>query len=365
MQLLSDSPVWSRPPNLCGGDRLCNWPASRPLLSALLLLVMVTLLTNAKARAEPEFRLAGVNYLGDLPTLVADQHGLFGEEGIAVSVDYGFSGKENLERLRSGETDFALMALTPLVIDYLRDPTPGEPSDPVIIANLVHADDLNQLVTLKRVDLQSPADWRGKRVGMMKGTNAEFFWWQYMIYHGLDAAAITMIDLPTSQLPAALLEGNIDAALLWEPWTSQLLERLGDELRVFDTSDVYTAKWILVMRREMSVKEPEALQALLRAYIGATKWIEGEPDAAMRMYSEQAGVTLKTVQDRWIKLHYQAVLNWSLLVSLQQHFEWARQAGYYSGARTRGVLGMIDATPLASIAPTAVTIPHVSGTARQ
>ncbi|MDZ7748712.1 MAG: hypothetical protein U5K43_07600 [Halofilum sp. (in: g-proteobacteria)] len=85
--------------------------------------------------ADPPIRIDGVTYLGDLPTLVAEHRGLFTRNGIRAEVRHGDSGKQNLGRLRAGETDFALMALTPWC--WTSWPTRPRPArdDPVALAS--------------------------------------------------------------------------------------------------------------------------------------------------------------------------------------------------------------------------------------
>ncbi len=73
----------------------------------------------------PVVRIDGGAFLGDLPTIVADSRAMFAEHGLETAIAYSDSGARNMQRLRADEVDFALMALTPLVLDRLADSTPG------------------------------------------------------------------------------------------------------------------------------------------------------------------------------------------------------------------------------------------------
>lgn len=139
----------------------------------LVLLACCAMATGQAADAA-SVRLAGVDYLGDLPTVIAHDEGLFARHGLDVEVEFNGSGRDNLERLRAGTTDFALMALTPIVLDRLADPSPGQADDPVILASLVHSTRLNHVVVPASGPVEHPADLRGRRVGLRKGTNSEF-----------------------------------------------------------------------------------------------------------------------------------------------------------------------------------------------
>lgn len=304
-------------------------------------------------------RITGVLYLGDLPTLVADRRGLFAAGGVEADVRYGFSGKRNLEKLRAGETDFALMALTPLVIDLLQDPDPGEADDPVILASLVHSTRLNQVLALTGSGLERPADLVGRRVGIMRGTNAEFVWSLFAAYHGLDPGAVEVVDRPVPDLLTAILDQRIDAAVLWEPWTTRLHQGTGGAVRVFPGSNVYTAKWVLVARRASVARDAGQARAVLDAYREAIEYIEQHTGEALEIYARQAAVSPDLLAGVHRDLSFELSLDWSVIATLQQQLQWAGHAGYERAGPPPRVLSLIEPGPLRSLAPHAVGIPAV------
>jgi len=305
-------------------------------------------------------RISGVDYLGDLPTKVADHHGLFAAQGIDAVVEYGASGRDNLRALRAGETDFALMALTPLAIDLAADSNPREPDDPVILASIVHSTRLNQVVALAP-DLDTPTKLSGSRIGLMRGTNAEFVWALFAAYHGIDPATVEIADRAINELPDALKDGEIDAAVLWEPWTSRLRFDVGDRLNTFAGSNIYTAKWVVVTRRDIANREPEQARAVLAAYDAAIDVIRRDPAVTAAIYAEEAGGIPHALREERSSVLYGLNLDWSLLASLRQQFEWAITAGYAGNEPQRDILARIDPRPLRIALPSAVGIPAWSG----
>jgi ABC-type nitrate/sulfonate/bicarbonate transport system substrate-binding protein len=299
--------------------------------------------------------LQGVHYQGDLPTLIADRRGLFADHGLQVAVDYGRSGKNNLAQLRAGEVDLALMALTPIVIDRLQDGTPDEAGDPVVLANLAHSTRLNHVVTLKR----SPGDpgraLRGARIGVMKATNAEFLWSLFAARHGLENGLVELVNMPTDQIPAALETGKIDAGVVWQPWTDRLRARFGRRLTVFQSSTVYTAKWVLATRRMFVRDHADVVRRVLRAYDAAIEQIHRAPAAALARYRDRAGGSAEdaSVPDRVI---YELSLDWSIVASLFEQSAWARRVGY--GGDRFDPVDLLSPAPLRRIAPATVHLPN-------
>lgn len=326
------------------------------LLIAHTLIILVASASLEVHAADTPVRIGGVTYIGDAPTVIADQRGLFTANDVQAEVSYAVAGKHNLERLRAGEIDFALLALTPLVIDRLSDETPGRDDDPVILANLIHATHLNEILVPATSPIDDPRDLAGRTVGLSRGTGAEFVWWLFTRYHGLDPASVTVIDQPANELPDALVSGSIDAAILWSPWRARLESRTGQELHSFAGVDIYTAKWVLVTRRAVSNEEPAQCRAILSAYRDAIRFIQQRPEQAMRMYAEHADIDPQDLEEPWDPLIYDINLDWNVVTTLQQQFEWARRDTPMKNA-SGGILSLLAPSPLRELLPNSVSIP--------
>ena len=321
------------------------------LLCALLLSSWWPGTEHAGAADSRPIRLAGVDYLGDLPTVIARNDGLFVRHGLDVDVRFQSSGKGNLERLRAGETDFALMALTPIVLDRLANPSVGRASDPVILAGLVHSVRLNHVVVPRASSIERPEDLRGRRIGLRKGTNAEFAWWLFAHYHGFDPSAVELVDYPVEAIADALREQAVDAAVVWEPWLSRLQEAGRPGVRRFPGSDIYVAQWVLVTTRASARDQPERSRAVLAAYRDAIATIQRDPEAAIGAYARHADIPSDILRNHWPALDFELNLRWSLLATLQQKIDWAVRSGQIRNTASINVLDLVDATPLRMLDP--------------
>ncbi len=314
--------------------------------------------------ADARVRIGGATYLGDAPTLVADRRDLFSANDINAEVDYAVSGKDNLERLRAGEIDFALMALTPLVLDRLSDPTPGGKDDPVILASLVYATHLNEVLVPADGPINEPADLAGRVVALTRDTSAEFAWWLFTRYHGLDPNAIDVMDMPANEVADALASGAADAAVLWAPWEARLEARTDRELRTFSGIDLYTAKWVLVTRRDTCNGMPGLCRGILSAYRDAIEFIQQHPDRALDLYAEHADVDPQYLDEVWDPLIYDLNLDWNVVTTLQQQLEWARQRTPMQN-ESGGILSTISPTPLRELLSDSAKIPDPAEEPRQ
>jgi ABC-type nitrate/sulfonate/bicarbonate transport system substrate-binding protein len=315
-------------------------------------------------RSWPAVRIGGATYLGDLPTHVADNNRLFAEESLRADVQYSESGRHNLARLRAGETDFALMALTPLVLDRLADRDPGQPEDPVILASLLQSYELTAVLARPGTGIERPADLAGRRVGLERGTNTEFVWWLFEQVHRIDPASVRTVSVPFSRAAAALLGSRVDAVVLPEPWASELetrYQQLEDRQPVrFDTHNLYAGRWIIVTTRRHLHERYDTCRRVLSAYRQATEWIERSPQDAISIYAGSTAGSRRNLADRWQALDYDINLDWALVSSLQEQFHWARDRRIEHEADPIHVLDLIEPGPLQQISPAAVKIPEAA-----
>ncbi len=328
-------------------------------LGVILPLTVAILIPGMALPVEPpteRVRIAGAFYLGDAPTVVASERGLFAAHGIEAEVSHLASGKLSLAKLRAGEADFALTALTPVVLDRLADADPGGWDDPVILASLAHSGDLLQIITLDRLDIRSVADMRGKRVAIDRGTNAEFVWWLHEQYHGIERAVVELVDLSFPDIPAALVAGRIDAAVLWEPHVS-ILKDAQPGTRHFHLHNLYAGKWVLVTTRRTAQERRALCRQVLAAYGEAIAFMERRPDEALALFSQRMDVATGVLAAHWNALDYGLHLDWGLIAGLQEQLHWAQAVGYDNGSEPVRVLDLIDAGPLGDLGIGAVSIP--------
>jgi ABC-type nitrate/sulfonate/bicarbonate transport system substrate-binding protein len=310
------------------------------------------------AAEAPVVRIDGVAFLGDLPTIVADSRGLFADQGLETVIEYSRSGVRNLQRLRAGEVDFALMALTPVVLDRLADATPGGADDPVILASLLQAHQLIGIVTAPDSGIESSADFAGRRVAVEPGTNSEFAWWLFERFEGIDSEPVQLIRMPTADMTEAMLAGQLDAAVMPEPWATHLEQAMVTDgqkrQRLFDTRNFYVGKWVLVTTRRQVTTREEICQKVLTAYRQAIDFMEREPLEGLSYYTTKIEDTESVDPENWHSVTFDMNLDLSLVAALRQQFHWAQSEGYGSADTPIDVLGLMAPGPLRSVFPKAV-----------
>tara|TARA_R100000687_G_scaffold24080_1_gene20440 strand:- start:4766 stop:5782 length:1017 start_codon:yes stop_codon:yes gene_type:complete len=328
------------------------------LKRVLILFVLFSVACSSENTDIPSLKLAGVNYLGDLPTLVASKNELFKKYQLDVDVSFNNSGRQSLDDLRAGKVDFALVSPTAFTLDKLANANNELQNDePVILGNLLHSTLMNQILTTTNgKQIQTVTDLSGGRIGLPKGTNSEYIWWVYSVFYQVNTDQVDIIDLPISELGKALIDDKVDAIVTWQPWTNHFIAEYGDQLKQVEGSHVYSAKWLLVTTRKITEQNPQNCQQLLMAYADAISLIHSDTDNVMQMYSQEMSENAILGQNYQPGLH-QLNLNWSLISELHQNIQWAKLNNFPGSEKPINVTSWFAPEPLKAIQPFLVKIP--------
>jgi ABC-type nitrate/sulfonate/bicarbonate transport system substrate-binding protein len=147
------------------------------------------------------------------------------------------------------------------------------------------------LVARKDADIHRPADLRGKRVGVYKGSTAQFGLLMLMRQHGLQRHSLTTVFLTPEEQVAGLKDGRLDAAMVWEPWMQRMIHGLGarlitteGDLGVHTNVDGYT-----VRRSWLQANRPTAVR-FITALLMAHDAIRKDPSIAVRGWAADMAI---------------------------------------------------------------------------
>ncbi len=210
------------------------------------------------------------------------------------------------------------------------------------------------LVARRSAGVNNLTDLRGKKVGTMAKSSAEFCLDRLLRTVGSAADEVTIVPYmaktaaPLTDIPPALKRGDLDAAVLWEPVLQKAVRAIGDDAIVFCDASVYSEQFCLCSSQ--AKLEDAALRGkiveFLRALIVATQTLQREPLAAQQLVADAAELDIETVSDSWPYLSYPGTLSPRLLDALVPVDAWqAKHAG--RAPNTRDALAkLIDGSVL-------------------
>lgn len=302
--------------------------------------------------------IAGSVTLGDMPTRLAGELGLFGAEKPAIELISRSSGGLALAELLAQRADFALTAVPPFVTALTQRGSVETGEELVILARISRSNKTHHAVVAPDARVRRPEDLAGLRVGIVPDSTSEYFWSGFAPLHGLTGGEIDVLPLAVDDMIAALAAGKVDAVVVWDPWVHRIREALGDGVTVLSDSRVDSMSWLLVTRRRVAEAHPALCDRVLEAYLRAESLLHEAPERALELEARLSGLALEDLHALAPGFIYNLGLDWSLISEVNQHLGWLQ-------ARDGSATGFnflpehyLAPEPLLRAAPTRLLLPQ-------
>ncbi len=258
--------------------------------------------TQALAESKP-LRIGWVYAMANAPVVVADKKGYFKQEGLDVKIIEFASGPVLNQALAAGELDMAYVGTPPVYHWFSR----GLESRVLAKVNYGQA----AVVARKDAGIRNVTDLKGKKLaGVRKGSGMDVLVRGYVLGEKAKLEGdkdVQIIPMPSGNMPSSVEEKVVDAAFMWEPFTSQSLAR-GNTKIVLDMNQAERHHpWYIVMAVPDALKNRKAdVLKALRAHKKAVDFLNSSPTAGNDLIA--ATFKLGTVKDINGKEHTPAMI---------------------------------------------------------
>ena len=282
-----------------------------------------------------------------LPIYVAQARGFFKDEGLELRLRDCASGRECYQWLADGQVDVATAA------ELLVATGSAAHRELAIIATISTSSYQIKLVARRSAKIAEAPQIRGKRIGTVPGSSAQYFLDNWLVYNDIDPRSVTIVGLAPNNLTPALQARDVDAIAVWEPVASSAALALGGDAVTFTSPRVYTQHFSLVAARPLLERRADDVERLLRALLRAQRAIQAEPEAARALLAERLHLPPLVTATALDNEDYRVRLDQSLVTTMQSEARWA---AYNGGAAHAGidVLQAIDPAPLRRVEAAAV-----------
>jgi NitT/TauT family transport system substrate-binding protein len=126
--------------------------------------------------------------------------------------------------------------------------------------------DAKGYVVVAGKNIKKPQDLVGKTVATRVGSTGSWFVSEYLTKNGIDPSKVTVKNLDTQVLPAALCGGEIAAFFIWQPVGSRTLEICPDKAHYLSDATGYIQGYLVAGARPEWLATPQGKEI-------ATKWL--------------------------------------------------------------------------------------------
>ena len=234
---------------------------------------------TAAAQTSAPVRIGWVYAMANAPVLIAEQQGLFEEQGVEVTLESFTSGPLIRKGLLEETLDIAYIGVPPIVHWVAK----GAKLSILAKVNYGQA----SLLVRRKSGIEKVSDLRGARLaGVREKSGMDVLLRGYVLGEigGLAPADLAAIETrPVAEMGAALEAGQYDAAFMWEPFVARLLVRRTARVILNVNREVPYYPWYVIAVRDAYLeRHPEQVEESASRAPRRHRFPELEPERGQR-----------------------------------------------------------------------------------
>jgi NitT/TauT family transport system substrate-binding protein len=263
-------------------------------------------------------------------------------DGLEVRKQEFNAGPSVIEAMLAKQIDIAYIGPNPAINGYIV--TNGQ------LLRVISGATSGGAVFVVRNDagIQSTADFDGKKFASPQlGNTQDVALRKYLLENGYDTkengGTVEVLPAKVSDIVTLMLKKDIDGAWVPEPWGAKLVKETNariflDEREIWPDGEFVSAH--VIVRTSYLASNPENVKRFLAAHVEQTRWIDENPDQAIKAFNEELEeITGKTIpEDELVEgLSRMSFTYDPVQESLYQAAEDAAEIGFPGGSNLEGI----------------------------
>ena len=289
---------------------------------------------KAKTRDLVKLVYGSVPVTIEAPAHIAHYNKYFEDEDLDVELKINPDGKTSLEQLFEGTAQIIAVTGTPIVYASFHR------SDFYIVGDIKH---LNIHFCLARKDkgIRTVKDLKGKKIGLMKGTSADFFMDLFFAYNGITRSDVEIVEMNAPTMLESIVKGEIDAMFCWQPWILKAKKALGQNGVILPNEHIHIGSWVVIAMKTFADQHPEIIEKFIRAIVRAEKFMKENREKSIDIHAKVSGVHQEIAAALFDNIGPGISLDQGLLDILEDQARWAIRYGYTDRKQVPNYLDLI------------------------
>ena len=280
---------------------------------------------------------------------IAQEQGYFTGNGLNVTIKQYDTGLSAVNGLLTGEMDLA----TGSEYVFVGKTINGEK---ILITGNIAKFDNEYLIARKDRGIKNYSDLKGKKIGISKKTTNDFFLSRFLYLHGIDVKEVQSVDLKPQQMADAIVKGDVDAVLVWEPYANAIGKQLGTNALVWPAQEEQRKYWLVICRNETVLQNPALIEKMFRSLHQAEEFTYSHPVETKSIIKDQMHYDDQSVERFWQSTQFGLTLDQPLILAMEDEARWMAAQNMTGGKIPPSYLDMIYQNAMLEVKPQAVTI---------
>jgi len=246
---------------------------------------------------------------------IAEDQGYFANSGLNVTIRNEYSTPKSFDGMLNGDVDIAFTG------EYTAVAKAFENKNFVVIACI---DKFETLCLYGRKDrgIEEVSDLKGKKIGLTRGAQVEFFTGRFLDLHGMSLQDVTIVDLQPSQYVEALANGSVDSVVTSGLFIDQFKEQLGSNLVRLPIQSSQPMYYITACRSDWAASHPDKINRFLKSLAQAEKFTINHPTEAKAILQKRLNLSDEYIATIWPQHRFSLTLDQSLLIAMNDEGIW-------------------------------------------
>lgn len=264
-------------------NRLLTFVLSCSLVLALAGCAAVTPQGASDAEATlRKVRIGTQPWIGYGPWWIAQEQGFFAKHGIEAELIDFVTDTEVNAAFASGNMDVANVA-THTAIKLFAN---GVDLRVVLVEDASYEAD----AILAPSSIASVADLAGKTVAFEEGSTSDLLLNYALAEAGMGINDIVAAPMPAADAGAALIAGQVDVAVTYEPYISEAINQNPDIQKLYTgAADPGLISDVLIVRTSFAAENPDVMKKLMTIWDEAVAFLRANPDEGRAIIAKAVG----------------------------------------------------------------------------
>lgn len=242
--------------------------------------------------------------------LIAKDKGFFADQGLKATVTEYPSGPLAMADLLAHKADFAVAADFVGVNNIFK-------TDQLRILSEASEQDNFRVIARKDHGIATQSDLKGKKIAVSKKTAGEFFLQRFLDLHGLSLSDVTEVDVGPADIITQLTNGQLDAAVIFEPHAYRLQQSLAGKVVSWSAQGDEKAIAVVYTTKNYIQAKPDVVVRYLKALAKAETFLKQHPQESKDILGKAMGYDNAYLDYMWPKFDFSLNLNQELLLTME------------------------------------------------